>query len=104
MVQRGSAVFVPLHSKRIESLHQELQNNLRDVVKAPLTQQDSRGNYWPHATVINKVDQGRADETFATLRSTGEAEKLVHGEVVGLDLWWYRGGPWEHIRTFSFRA
>jgi hypothetical protein len=29
---------------------------------------------------------------FAPFQATG----------IGLDLWWYRGGPWEKVRRFHF--
>jgi len=60
-----------------------------------------RQNHNPHVTVQNKVDstQARAlledlSESFQPFRATG----------VALDLWWYRGGPWEMVRTFAFEA
>ncbi|MGF9756273.1 2'-5' RNA ligase family protein [Microvirga sp. 0TCS3.31] len=60
-----------------------------------------RQNHNPHVTVQNKVDptQVRAlmedlSETFEPFQATGAA----------LDLWWYRGGPWEKVQTFHFAA
>lgn len=63
-----------------------------------LTPQD-RQNHQPHVTVQNNVEPQKAralltelSSAFAPFQATG----------IGLDLWWYRGGPWEKVRRFHF--
>ncbi len=56
-----------------------------------LTAQDRQG-FRPHVTVQNKVDPKEARSLFERLRHLFEP---VNGTLIGLDLWIYRGGPWE---------
>ena len=63
-----------------------------------LTPQDQQG-YRPHITVQNKVDPADARGLFERLRQTWTP---LAGEAVGLQLWRYRGGPWEAAGTFPF--
>ena len=63
-----------------------------------LTAQD-RAPRRPHVTVQNKVAPQVARETLAGLA----AQPLPPaGRGVGIALWRYRGGPWEHVRTVDF--
>jgi len=63
-----------------------------------LTPQDCQ-YFKPHITVQNKVHPDEAHKTLAIL-SAASAPHTVSG--VGLDLWRYLGGPWEHVREFLF--
>jgi 2'-5' RNA ligase len=63
-----------------------------------LTRQDAAG-FRPHVTVQNKVHPDVARALLAELRA-GFSPWTATAE--GLALWWYRGGPWEHIRTWPF--
>lgn len=58
-----------------------------------------RQNHNPHVTVQNKVDPTQAR---ALLEDLSDSFRPFQVEAVGLDLWWYRGGPWEHVRGFRF--
>jgi hypothetical protein len=60
-----------------------------------------RQRHDPHVTIQNKVHPSVARTTlaeferaFTPFAATGE----------GLDLWWYRGGPWEKAGAFPFRS
>ena len=65
-----------------------------------LTAQD-RAPLRPHVTVQNKVAPEVARRTLARLA----AEPLLPAAVgVGIAVWRYRGGPWEHVRTAAFRS
>jgi len=64
-----------------------------------LTPQD-RQKHQPHVTVQNNVDPQTAR---ALLQELSETFKSFQATAIGLDLWWYRGGPWEQVRRFSFR-
>ena len=58
-----------------------------------------RGRRKPHVTVQNRVDAERAAETLALLRARFQP---FRGVAPGLDLWWYRGGPWAAAGAFDF--
>lgn len=77
---------------------------LRGRVAAPLadrlTAQDRQG-FRPHVTVQNKVTPEAARALLAELESEWEPRR---GWAEGLDLWHYRGGPWEAAHGASFRA
>ncbi|WP_243370246.1 2'-5' RNA ligase family protein [Microvirga solisilvae] len=90
----GRGVAYSLHSPELAELHRSLASQWA----AWLTPQD-RQKLQPHVTVQNKVEPQKARalqlalaETFAPFQAT----------AVGLDLWWYRGGPWEKVRKFWF--
>ena len=63
-----------------------------------LTPQD-RAAYHPHITVQNKVDPPAARRLYEHLRQTWTP---LAGGATALDLWHYRGGPWEPAGTFPF--
>ena len=60
-----------------------------------------RQNHNPHVTVQNKVHPSAAR---ALLEELSENFQPFQVQAVGLDLWWYRGGPWERVETFLFDA
>ena len=64
-----------------------------------LTLQD-RQKHQPHVTVQNNVDPQTAR---ALLQELSETFVSFQATAIGLALWWYRGGPWEQVRRFSFR-
>ena len=63
-----------------------------------LTLQD-RQAHRPHVTIQNKVEPRTANALLAEL-ATGFEPFRATG--TGLDLWRYRGGPWERVRSFPF--
>jgi 2'-5' RNA ligase len=63
-----------------------------------LTPQD-RGRHAPHVTVQNKADPAAARTLLAALAASFEPFTAT---ATGLDLWHYRGGPWELAARFSF--
>lgn len=65
-----------------------------------LTPQDAQG-WRPHVTVQNKVDPGTARALHAALAAAFEP---FHFAAESLLLWRYRGGPWEALGAFPFRA
>ncbi|CAD6582047.1 MAG: hypothetical protein CYPHOPRED_001819 [Cyphobasidiales sp. Tagirdzhanova-0007] len=96
------AVFVPLQAAKLRALRSDLLRTFSKDLKMPLTDQDRNPTFWPHATIVNKVTAEEAENVFEELNASGEVSQRSGGEAEGLDLWWYRGGPWEHIRTFHF--
>jgi hypothetical protein len=54
-----------------------------------------------HVTVQNKVSPSDAKALQAQLAPIVEPRPF---KFVGLSLHIYRGGPWEHVRTYPFRG
>ena len=77
-----------------------LQASIAARFAGHLTRQDAQG-WRPHVTVQNKVDAETARRTVELL-AEGFAPWPATG--VGLDLWRYRGGPWEAVAAFPFAA
>ncbi len=71
---------------------------LADVWGRWLTPQD-RQPYRPHVTVQNKVTAAEARTLYANLSATWSP---FDGRGTGLQLWHYRGGPWESAGDFAF--
>jgi hypothetical protein len=90
----GRGVAYALHSPGTEALHRELQAHWLPW----LTPQDQQRRH-PHVTVQNKVAPEQARALLAQL--TAEFEPFA-ATGTGLQLWAYRGGPWELLRTFPF--
>jgi len=76
----------------------ELRRDLAARWLAWLTPQD-RQPHQPHVTVQNKVDPSVARATLAEL-AAAFAPFTATGR--GLDLWRYRGGPWEAVAQVAF--
>lgn len=92
----GRGVAYSLENGRLQALHQQLQATWQPS----LTPQDQQ-KLKPHVTVQNKVDPAVARslhqemaDSFQPFEATG----------TGLQLWAYRGGPWEALQTFAFGA
>ena len=66
---------------------------------APWLSPQDRAGYNPHITVQNKVDPATARSLYEDLRQTWTS---LSGDSPALQLWWYRGGPWEAAGTFDF--
>ncbi|MCC2545391.1 2'-5' RNA ligase family protein [Hymenobacter sp. BT175] len=92
----GRGVAYRLASPAVEALHRELQT----LWQPHLTPQDQQRRR-PHVTVQNKV----APETARAVHQQLAAEfRPFLATGTGLQLWAYRGGPWEWLRTFSFEG
>ena len=90
----GRGVAFTLHNEELLALHRRLQHAF-----APhLTPQDQQ-RLQPHVTVQNKVDPATARQLLADLQT----DFAPFGAVgTGLELWAYRGGPWEALQRFPF--
>lgn len=92
----GRGVAVEVACPPLAALRQRLAAAWSDW----LTAQDRQG-FRPHVTVQNKVTSGEARTTLERLTAGfGGAS----GTITGLDLWWYRGGPWEPAGTVRWAA
>lgn len=78
----------------------KMRNEIAATFHGSLTPQD---NVPPrlHITVQNKVPPEDALALLQQLRSNFHPRPLV---ISGLAMWWYLGGPWEPIRSYSFRG
>ncbi len=63
---------------------------------SPWLNAQDRQRFRPHVTVQNKVDPSTARALLDELERTFEPWTCT---AEGLSLWWYRGGPWEHLVT-----
>ena len=73
---------------------------LADRFEGMLTPQDRQG-WRAHVTVQNKV---KAEVARALLAELSLGFRVRPIAIVGLAAWWYRGGPWEAIGSWSFRG
>ena len=91
----GQGVAYVLENAALQALHHELQTEWQPAL-TPQDQQKLR----PHVTVQNKVDPKQARTLYEQLKTD-----FVPFEATGtgLQLWAYRGGPWEAIQTFDFQ-
>jgi hypothetical protein len=78
----------------------EIRSGLRRRFEPWLIPQDLQG-WRPHITVQNGVAKEQADGLHAELTASFEARTLL---ITGLDLWHYRGGPWQAEASFAFSA
>ncbi|WP_262271982.1 2'-5' RNA ligase family protein [Microvirga yunnanensis] len=92
----GRGVAYTLQSPELAHLRRALALTWNDWLKP-----QDRQNHQPHVTVQNKVDPVQAR---ALLEDLSERFQPFQAEAIGLDLWWYRGGPWEMAGRFGFTA
>ena len=92
MLERGVAIF--LHSPQLNALREELANEWSPW----LDEQDQTG-FRPHVTIQTTDSEAEARKTLQAIR----AIRLPRIRGLGLHLWRYRGGPWEHEQFFRFR-
>ena len=90
-IGRGVAVF--FESANLKQLHA----TLAAAFEADLIPQD-RQRLRPHIVVQNKVDPELARATLPRI----QAIPLIELQAIGLTLWRYLGGPWEHVADFPF--
>lgn len=90
----GRGVAYNLENAELRGLHRALQTHWQ----AHLTPQDQQ-KLNPHVTVQNKVDPAIARALYAELAASFAPFEATG---TGLQLWAYRGGPWEALQTFAF--
>ena len=90
----GKGVAYFLHSSESKALHRRLSEAFEEQLSA----QDRQG-FRPHVVVQNKVAPEAARATLAALQTSFRPWSV---QAVGLDLWRYLGGPWQHLRRFEF--
>lgn len=90
----GQGVAYKVGSEALEALHRELQRQWWPWL-TPQDQQKRR----PHVTIQNKVRPEVAKALYEELTAGFEPFETTG---TGLQLWIYRNGPWEWLRTFPF--
>ena len=90
----GKGVAYTLSSPTLQALHKHLAAAFAEH----LTPQD-RQRLQPHIVIQNKVAPEAARTLLATLQPGFQPFKA---EALGLDLWQYLCGPWQHLETFPF--
>jgi 2'-5' RNA ligase len=90
----GRGVAYTLENPRLLALHKQLQTHWQPT----LTTQDQQ-KLTPHVTVQNKVAPAVARALHQELAA---GFRPFEATGTGLQLWAYRGGPWEALRAFPF--
>jgi 2'-5' RNA ligase superfamily len=92
----GQGTALRVDSEALEDLRDDLALALHGL----LTPQDS-APWTPHVTVQNKVEPREARRLQQTLRGRFERWPLA---IRALATWRYLGGPWEPVKSFTFRG
>lgn len=92
----GRGVAYRLAASPLLAIRKPLAERFADV----LTRQD-REKFRPHITVQNKVSP---QEARATLEHLAAHFAPFEATAEGLQLWWYRGGPWQPLAAVPFTA
>jgi len=91
-IGRGS--IVRIESSELVSLRNKLANQWNEF----LTPQDKQ-KFAPHVTIQNKVEEEKARRLYEVLKGSW---RLRTGTAVALQLWHYKGGPWQLANEFGF--
>ena len=92
----GEGTALRIDSPELEAIRETLAEALHGL----LTPQD-QSPWRPHVTIQNKVEPREARRLQAALRGRYEGRAIA---IPALAAWRYRGGPWEPIRSWSFRG
>jgi hypothetical protein len=90
----GRGVAYTLAPRKLTVLRRHLALRWNDWLKP-----QDRQNHQAHVTVQNKVDPTQARALLEELTGSFQPFQVT---AIGLDLWWYRGGPWDRVRRFQF--
>jgi 2'-5' RNA ligase len=77
----------------------KLREAIADRFEGRLTKQDQQG-FRPHVTVQNKVTK---DTARLCLEEAQKGFEPVGLRILGVQLWFYDGGPWEDYRSLPLR-
>ncbi len=91
----GKGVAYSLSSPELAGVHAALAEQFATMLPA-----QDRQRFMPHVVVQNKVTPQAARELLTELQQSFVPWTV---QAVGLDLWHYLGGPWEHAHTFAFQ-
>lgn len=94
LLKLGRGVGFRLEAPTLTAVRREIQ----EAFAERLTRQDREG-FRPHVTVQNKVSPERARHTYEALMAGFSPWEAT---AEGLQLWHYRGGPWEPLAVVPF--
>ena len=92
----GRGVAYTLASPALAQLHRELSTTFA----TELIPQD-RQPFHPHIVIQNKTTPEAARALFTQLQRDFNPITI---QALGLDLWLYLSGPWQHLATYSFQT
>jgi 2'-5' RNA ligase superfamily len=92
----GRGVAYRVESPELLAIRDELADEFRGLL---IPQDQARPRL--HITVQNKVEPAAAKMLHAELSASFKPRPLA---ISGLAAQYYKGGPWEHIATWSFRG
>jgi hypothetical protein len=92
----GRGVAYRVESPELLAVREELADAFRGL----LIPQD-QGTPRLHITVQNKVEPAIAKALYTELADVFKPRQI---DISGLSAHYYRGGPWEHIASWSFRG
>lgn len=90
----GRGVAYSVSAAALHELRRELA-----VTFGPWLRGQDRERFRPHVTIQNTVSTAQARRTLTVL---AEAFVPFAGEAQGLQLWRYRGGPWQPLGAVAF--
>ena len=96
LMSLGRGTAIKLESPAMLRLRERLAEGFHGL----LTQQDQHRPRL-HVTIQNKVTGKEAKALQAQMEGTIQPRAFTFR---GLSLFRYRGGPWEHVKTFAFRG
>ena len=96
LMDLGEGTALRVDSEELQDIREDLALALHGL----LTPQD-QAPWRPHVTIQNKVAPREARSLQAQLRGRYEGRALI---IPALAAWRYLGGPWEPIRSWSFRG
>ena len=96
LIDLGGGTAFRVESDELEDLRADLAVALHGLLAA-----QDKGRWTPLVTIQNKVDPREAKRLQQSLRANFELRPLV---IKGLASWHYLGGPWQPLRTYSFRG
>jgi 2'-5' RNA ligase len=77
---------------------QDVRARLKEAFLPWLGPQDMQ-KWQPHITIQNKASKDRADRLYQELRAEFQPHQI---EIIGVDLWKYLDGPWQHATSAIF--
>jgi hypothetical protein len=92
----GAGVAFIIESAQLDDIHACLRSRFTRWLGG----QDLR-KWQPHITVQNKVSRKQADALHRSLSYDFAPTRI---QVIGIELWRYVDGPWEHERSAMFHA
>lgn len=95
LIDLDGGVAVRIRSDELTAI----RRNVADHLHGNLAAQD-RGGWRPHITIQNKVDPKQSRRLLAALSQDWKDTPV---RIASLELYRYRGGPWERAGRYPFR-